>query len=165
MRREERVTECHTGGLEPKSLSSINCPNQYAPSPPSPGRAQPPFAGGVGEGAGWAVRPSVSSTRCPPRPAPNQVCWPALSSASAERAVAQAFVKNDEGSLFFVQSTGGRAISRFSKYPDEAEVLAHIPRPPLCPVPRHASLPGPDPPSCCPTEQPLSVRPQRLTLH
>ena len=51
------------------------------------------------------------------------VCWPALSSASAERAVAQAFVKGDEGSLFFIQSTAGRAISKFSKFPDEAEVL------------------------------------------
>ena len=55
-----------------------------------------------------------------------QVCWPALSSASAERAVAQAFVKGDEGSLFFIQSTAGRAISKFSKFPDEAEVSSGL---------------------------------------
>ena len=51
------------------------------------------------------------------------VCWPAFSSASSERSVAEEFVKGDEGTLFFVQSAGARAISRFSKYPDEAEVL------------------------------------------
>ena len=32
-------------------------------------------------------------------------------------------MKGDEGSLFFIQSTAGRAISKFSKYPDEAEVF------------------------------------------
>ena len=52
-----------------------------------------------------------------------KVCWPALSSASAEKSVASEFVKGDEGSLFFIACTAGRPISRFSKFPDEAEVL------------------------------------------
>ena len=59
-----------------------------------------------------------------------KVCWPAFSSASAEQSVAEEFVKGDEGSLFFIQSTGARAISRYSKYPDEAEVS-----PSFCPSP------------------------------
>ena len=52
-----------------------------------------------------------------------RVCWAPFSSASAEQAVAKEFVKGDEGSLFFLHSAGARAISRFSKFPDEAEVL------------------------------------------
>ena len=52
-----------------------------------------------------------------------RVCWPAFSSASAEKNVAKEFVKGEEGTLFFIQSEGAKAISRFSKYPDEAEVL------------------------------------------
>ena len=52
-----------------------------------------------------------------------QVCWPAFSSASATRTVAEDFVKGDEGTLFFLQSTAARAISRFSKFPDEDEVI------------------------------------------
>ena len=51
------------------------------------------------------------------------VCWPAFSSASATRAVAEEFVKGDDGTLFFLQSVGARAISRFSKFPLEDEVL------------------------------------------
>ena len=51
------------------------------------------------------------------------VCWASFSSASAQQSVAKEFVKGDEGSLFFLHSTGARAISRFSKFPDEAEVL------------------------------------------
>ena len=51
------------------------------------------------------------------------VCWPAFSSASATRAVAEEFVKGDDGTLFFLQSCGARAISKFSKFPDEDEVL------------------------------------------
>ena len=54
-----------------------------------------------------------------------KVCWPALSSASAEKSVAESFVGGPaaEGSLFIIQCAWGRPISRFSKYPDEAEVL------------------------------------------
>ena len=37
--------------------------------------------------------------------------------------MAEEFVKGDSGSLFFLQSTGARAISMFSKYPNEDEVL------------------------------------------
>jgi Zn ribbon nucleic-acid-binding protein len=51
------------------------------------------------------------------------VCWEGFSSASADKAVAEQFVKGDEGSLFILQSASARAISRFSKFPDEAEVL------------------------------------------
>ena len=54
------------------------------------------------------------------------VCWPAFSSASAEQTVAKEFVKGDEGSLFFIQCTGGKAIGRFSKFPDEAEVFERV---------------------------------------
>ena len=52
-----------------------------------------------------------------------EVCWPAFSSASATQAVAEEFVKGDEGSLFFLHSASARAISRFSKFPNEGEVL------------------------------------------
>ena len=37
--------------------------------------------------------------------------------------MAEEFVKGDEGSLFFIQCSAGRPISKFSKFPDEAEVL------------------------------------------
>ena len=37
--------------------------------------------------------------------------------------MAEDFVKGDEGTLFFLQSTAARAISRFSKFPDEDEVI------------------------------------------
>ena len=59
------------------------------------------------------------------------VCWAPFSSASAEQSVAKEFVAGDEGSLFFLHSAGARAISRFSKFPDEAEV-PHCPPPSLC---------------------------------
>ena len=58
----------------------------------------------------------------------HDVCWPAFSSASANQAVAEEFVKGDEGTLFFLQSASARAISRFSKFPDEAEVLSDVRR-------------------------------------
>ena len=51
------------------------------------------------------------------------VTWPAFSSASAMQSVAEEFVKGDDGSLFFVQSASAKEISRFSKFPDEVEVL------------------------------------------
>ena len=53
----------------------------------------------------------------------HQICWPAFSSASATRAVAESFVHSGNGSLFFVTSAGARAISRYSKFPQENEVL------------------------------------------
>ena len=52
-----------------------------------------------------------------------KVCWPAFSSASAQREVAEEFVKGGEGTLFILQSLSARAISAFSKYPEEEEVL------------------------------------------
>ena len=52
-----------------------------------------------------------------------RVRWPAFSSASAQRSVAEEFVQGDDGSLFFLQSAQARAISRFSRFPDEAEVI------------------------------------------
>ena len=51
------------------------------------------------------------------------VCWPAFSSASAERSVAEDFVKGGEGTLFLITSVGAKPISRLSRFPDEAEVL------------------------------------------
>ena len=53
----------------------------------------------------------------------HQVCWPAFSSASSEKSVAQEFTKGGEGSLFFLDCATARSISKFSKFPDEAEVL------------------------------------------
>ena len=52
-----------------------------------------------------------------------QVCWPAFSSASSDLGVAEEFTKGGEGTLFFLKAENPRAISRFSKFPDEAEVL------------------------------------------
>ena len=51
------------------------------------------------------------------------VCWPAFLSASTTQAVAEEFVKGDDGTLFFIQSAGAKAISKFSQFPEEAEVL------------------------------------------
>ena len=55
------------------------------------------------------------------------VCWPALSSASCEKAVAADFVKGDEGSLFFIQCKEGRLISQ------------------VCPPTPHLRVPSPPP--------------------
>ena len=52
-----------------------------------------------------------------------RVVWAAFSSASATRAVAQEFVKGDDGTLFFLNSRAARAISKFSKFAPEDEVL------------------------------------------
>ena len=51
------------------------------------------------------------------------ICWPAFSSASTKQSVAEEFVKGDDGTLFFIQSAGAKAISKFSQFPEEAEVL------------------------------------------
>ena len=49
--------------------------------------------------------------------------WPAFSSSSAARSVANEFVAGDHGTLFFLQSRSARAIRAFSHFPDEEEVL------------------------------------------
>ena len=53
------------------------------------------------------------------------VCWPAFSSASTRRAVAEEFIQGGTGTLFFITSIEGRAISKYSRFPDEDEVLMH----------------------------------------
>ena len=56
----------------------------------------------------------------------NAVCWPAFSSASTQEGVAKEFVekkKKEEGTLFFVHSTRAKAVSQFSRFPEEQEVL------------------------------------------
>ena len=52
-----------------------------------------------------------------------RVCWPAFSSASATREVAEEFVEGGDGTLFFLHCATARAISRYSQFPDEDEVL------------------------------------------
>ena len=49
--------------------------------------------------------------------------WAAFSSASISKAVAEAFVTGGHGSLFILRSAQARAISRFSMFPEEHEVL------------------------------------------
>ena len=51
------------------------------------------------------------------------VCWPAFSSASATRAVAEAALPDNGGTLFIVGSQNARAVGRFSRCPGENEVL------------------------------------------
>eukprot|EP00668_Euglena_longa_P036862 GGOE01047417.1.p1 GENE.GGOE01047417.1~~GGOE01047417.1.p1 ORF type:complete len:2570 (-),score=549.43 GGOE01047417.1:1047-8666(-) len=51
------------------------------------------------------------------------ICWPSFSSASQNLSVAEVFAKGDQGTLFFLSSTGARPISAVSRFPEEAEVL------------------------------------------
>eukprot|EP00667_Euglena_gracilis_P000049 EG_transcript_49 len=52
-----------------------------------------------------------------------KICWPSFSSASQNLAVAEEFSKGEEGTLFFLSSTGARPINAVSRFPEEAEVL------------------------------------------
>ena len=56
-----------------------------------------------------------------------RICWPAFSSASMRRATAEEFIARDSGpapgTLFFLQSLSARHIAKFSRYPEEEEVL------------------------------------------
>ena len=76
----------------------------------------PPYAGRLYRGIGVRFKEQEYKKH-------EQVVWPAFSSASATRAVAQEFVKGDDGTLFFVNSCAARAISKLSRFPDEDEVL------------------------------------------
>ena len=51
------------------------------------------------------------------------VCWPAFSSASTNRHVAEEFTRGGQGTLFFLQSRAARSISACSRFPEEGEVL------------------------------------------
>ena len=76
----------------------------------------PPYHGKLFRGINVRFSPEVYG-------AGQRVVWPSFSSASARRSVAEEFVKGQEGTLFFLHSRSARPISRFSHFPDEAEVL------------------------------------------
>eukprot|EP00997_Jenningsia_sp_PLL12_P003383 NODE_1630_length_1108_cov_114.456091_g1332_i0.p1 GENE.NODE_1630_length_1108_cov_114.456091_g1332_i0~~NODE_1630_length_1108_cov_114.456091_g1332_i0.p1 ORF type:complete len:271 (+),score=73.13 NODE_1630_length_1108_cov_114.456091_g1332_i0:244-1056(+) len=53
------------------------------------------------------------------------IVWPAFSSASRERSVAEVFASGTEGTLFFLNGQTCRDIAIFSRFPSEGEVLFH----------------------------------------
>ena len=73
----------------------------------------PPFSGKVYRGIDIQVPYEVGHT----------VCWPVFPSASATQSVAREFVKVEQGTLFFLLHNGARAVSQFSQFPEEDEVI------------------------------------------
>ena len=95
----------------------------------------PPYKGRLYRGI--SMRFSSASYK-----AGQQVCWPAFSSSSITRAVAEDFVRGGDGTLFFLTSVdAARAISMFSRYPDEDEVAC----PPHATWSSPPSVPAPSP--------------------